>query len=82
MSEVASAEADVSVEVAVPELVPPVNDDVNSIDVAAKSPSTIPSRVIDVELPSESGAKYIVVLLSIVDATISIPVAILKSFKS
>ena len=47
-----------------------------------KSPSTIPSKVIDVELPDESGAKYIVVLLLIVDATISIPVDALKSSRS
>jgi hypothetical protein len=40
-----------------------------------KSASTIPSNVIDPEAPEASGTKYIVVLLSIVDATTSTPAA-------
>ena len=38
-----------------------------------KSASTIPSNVIDPDVPELSGAKYIVVLLSIVEVTISTP---------
>ena len=82
VSDVASSEAAVSDDVTVPELESPVNEDLNIIEVDERSASTTPLNVKDVDSPDESGAKYIVVLLSIVEATISIPDASLKSSKS
>ena len=47
-----------------------------------RSESTTPSKVTDVEFPLTSGAKYIVVLLLIVEAEMSVDAANLKSAKS
>ena len=55
--DVDSDEAPVSVDVAVPEDVSPDNEDVNTIEVFARSPSTTPANVKDVDSPFASGAK-------------------------
>ena len=55
--DVDSDEAPVSVDVAVPEEDSPDNDEVNTIEVFAKSPSTTPASVKDVDSPFASGAK-------------------------
>ena len=50
-----------------------IDPDKTLIVIEDRSASTIPSKVIEPELPEASGAKYIVVLLSIVEATTSTP---------
>ena len=55
--DVDSDDAPVSLDVAVPEDVSPESDDVNTILVLDNPLSTIPSKIIDVELPFSSGAK-------------------------